>query len=132
MSDLERSGRNAISYRQVGKGCVGSIIKRAPLQLKAGISTVTSIPSKYPGSAKRYREAEQDAFGNRTHRFQIQTNDLPGPGAYHRKATLERDPEICGSVSRKGYGGGFASAAPRFRNAKEVNGALLPGPGTYS
>lgn len=58
-------------------------------------------------------------------------NDVPPPGAYYRRSTLERDGRVCGSVSAKGYGTGFVSAAPRFRDLRTVQQAYLPGPGSY-
>ncbi|CAM9125080.1 unnamed protein product, partial [Choristocarpus tenellus] len=125
--------KDKVSYRQVGRRREGQVIRRAPPQaLPTTMNCTSSIPSKYNGSAKLARDAENDAFGNRTQRFHQPINELPGPGAYYRKTTLERDPATCGSLSRKGYGGGFASKAPRFQNIKEIRGALLPGPGTYT
>lgn len=58
-------------------------------------------------------------------------NDVPPPGAYFRRSTLERDGRVCGSVSMKGYGSGFVSAAPRFRDVQTLQQAHLPGPGSY-
>lgn len=59
-------------------------------------------------------------------------NDSPPPGAYYRPSTLERDARWCGSVSAKGYCGGFVSAVPRFRDVKMLQQAHLPGPGSYN
>lgn len=59
-------------------------------------------------------------------------NDVPPPGAYYRRSTLERDGRVCGSVSAKGYGTGFVSIAPRFRDLKALQQAHLPGPGSYT
>ncbi|CAN0210838.1 unnamed protein product, partial [Pylaiella littoralis] len=75
---------------------------------------------------------ERDAFGNRTERFSKMTNDVPPPGAYYRRSTLERDGKVCGSVSAKGYGTGFVSIAPRFRDLQTLQQAFLPGPGSYT
>lgn len=58
-------------------------------------------------------------------------NDVPPPGAYYRRSTLERDGKVCGSVSAKGYGTGFVSTAPRFRDLKTLQQTFLPGPGSY-
>ena len=59
-------------------------------------------------------------------------NDVPPPGAYYRPSTMERDGRICGSVSAKGFGSGFVSATPRFRDVKMLQEACLPGPGSYN
>ena len=59
-------------------------------------------------------------------------NDVPPPGAYYRPSTMERDGRICGSVSAKGFGSGFISATPRFRDVKMLQEACLPGPGSYN
>ena len=59
-------------------------------------------------------------------------NDVPPPGAYFRRSTLERDGRVCGSVSAKGYGTGFVSTAPRFKDLKTLQQAFLPGPGSYA
>ncbi|CAN0141959.1 unnamed protein product [Ectocarpus sp. 12 AP-2014] len=78
------------------------------------------------------RQGERDAFGARTERFSKLTNDVPPPGAYYRRSTLERDGNVCGSVSAKGYGTGFVSNAPRFKNLNTLQQAYLPGPGSYT
>lgn len=59
-------------------------------------------------------------------------NDVPPPGAYYRRSTLERDGRVCGSVSAKGYGTGFVSNAPRFKDLNTLQQAYLPGPGSYT
>ncbi|CAM9678984.1 unnamed protein product [Ascophyllum nodosum] len=109
-----RHARGLISYRQVGR--------------EKGYAP----PPRLIDSRKhRRKSAERDAFGNRTQRFTELSNNVPPPGAYYRRPTLERDAKWCGSVSAKGYCGGFVSAAPRFRDVYMLQQAHLPGPGSY-
>lgn len=105
-----------------------------------GIRTGTTLsPREYcygrPGipvriSRKVHFPVHNPGFRPISTSFLVQ-NDVPPPGAYFRRSTLERDGRVCGSVSMKGYGSGFVSAAPRFRDVQTLQQAHLPGPGSY-
>jgi len=128
----------AVSYRQVGRNTsMGRVVNSSA----AGKSrprmnrSAASIPSRFETTLHQGR-TERNGFGNRAFRFSGVAADkasAPGPGSYHRPATLERDAQMCGSVSRRGMGTGFVSKAKRFHGAEVglLNAATEPGPGAY-
>jgi hypothetical protein len=135
---MSPTGEDArISYRQVGTASSnpGTVRKGSPQKVVARESSrvprsVSSIPSKFE-TTLHVGTQESNGFGGRTHRFFDPDNDRPGPGAYHKKPTLERDASTCGSVSKLGMGTGFVSKVKRFDTVKQIEGTLRPGPGSY-
>ena len=82
-----------------------------------------SIPTSF--QTFRYSEAEVKAFNTTETRFKDSVNDLPGPGYYKKQVkTLPVEEE---SISKFGYGNGFASKGKRFGR----NSANVIGPGDY-
>ena len=71
-------------------------------------------------------------FGRRGYRFKTSGSEVPGPGQYGRagagmESCLKRP-----SLSKKGYGAGFASQAERFNGGDAAPlGPAAPGPGAY-
>jgi hypothetical protein len=67
-------------------------------------------------------------------RFRHSENDTPGPGKYGRNSqasTFVWNPELKGSISKKGYGG-LVSNTNRFSNRAMMEAATMPGPGGSS
>ncbi|CAM9492744.1 unnamed protein product, partial [Hapterophycus canaliculatus] len=136
-----RTGAETVQAQDVMDGGLDALIE-AYLRHARGLVGAEDVVGREKGYAPpprikdngKQRQAaggERDAFGNRTERFSKLMNDVPPPGAYYRRSTLERDGRVCGSVSAKGYGTGFVSAAPRFRDLRTMQQAYLPGPGSY-
>jgi len=124
-----------VSYRQVGTRGNGRIRKGSPQKVVAKDSSrvprsVSSIPSKFE-TTLHVGTRESNAFGARTHRFVEPDNERPGPGAYHKKVSMEKDSKTCGSVSKLGMGTGFVSKVKRFDNTRAIEDSLRPGPGSY-
>lgn len=136
------------SYRQVGVRTSGRLVKGPPPPIRDVIApqpiesypmmrprikrAVPSIPSKFD-TTLHVGQRERDAFGGRTNRFAPSSNDLPGPGNYHRATTFIRSADTCGSVSKLGMGVGFVSKSKRFagQERRHMQAALDPGPGQY-
>lgn len=134
------------SYRQVGTRAGGSLAKGPPPAIQEVIApqpmqsypamrprvkrAVPSIPSKFD-TTLHVGQRERDAFGTRTNRFDPSSNDLPGPGNYHRATSFIRTAD---SVSKLGYGVGFVSKSKRFaaQDRSHMQSTLDPGPGAYN
>ena len=137
-----------VSYRQVGRRARGQL-KRGPAtrnetshrgQQSAGsigtARTITrernkaSIPSRFE-TVLHHGATENDGFGSAAMRFRGSLNDTPGPGKYLKDSgasTFVWNPELKGSISKKGYGG-LVSKTNRFSNRSMLEAALMPGPG---
>lgn len=104
---------------------------------RTGSVSHASIPSKF--ETKLYGGAnENDAFHSRVPRFKPSNTDLPGPGAYavpgSGATTLIKNGTVDGgltSLSKKGYGNGFASKSDRFKDDPMAT-FFQPGPGKYN
>ena len=95
--------------------------------------TKASIPSRFE-TVLHHGATEADGFGSASQRFRYSDNDAPGPGAYgkHSQAsTFVWNPELKGSISKKGYGG-LVSKTNRFSNRAMLEAANMPGPGGSS
>ncbi|KAI8913515.1 hypothetical protein EDD86DRAFT_200706 [Gorgonomyces haynaldii] len=71
-----------------------------------------SIPSRY--HTIHYDDNEKKAFNSTSKRFEPNLHELPGPGYYARAAERVDHLGNEASISRKGYGVGFASQRKRF------------------
>ncbi|KAJ3323977.1 hypothetical protein HDV06_000953 [Boothiomyces sp. JEL0866] len=71
-----------------------------------------SIPTRF--QTIHYEDSEKKAFASTSRRFESKTNDLPGPGYYARAAEKLELVMKDASVSKRGYGVGFASQQKRF------------------
>ncbi|KAJ3311494.1 hypothetical protein HDV04_003981 [Boothiomyces sp. JEL0838] len=71
-----------------------------------------SIPTRF--QTIHYDDSEKKAFSSTTRRFEGKTNDLPGPGYYAKAAEKLELVLKDASISKKGYGVGFASQQKRF------------------
>jgi hypothetical protein len=109
-----------------------------PRRKSKGARTQPSIPSKFETVFNREAEHAPEGFGSRGYRFTFSGSEVPGPGQYGYAAGaaagggaggLEKAPE---SLSRKGYGAGFASQDERFKGdfVSRLGGGA-PGPGAY-
>ena len=88
----------------------------------------SSIPSKYETVIFKFENKK--AFGASAVRFQINTNENPGPGSFNQNRKI-KPARFKESYSKKGYTNGFASNAERrVGNIRYVNTG--PGPGYYS
>ncbi|CCI41377.1 unnamed protein product [Albugo candida] len=119
-----------LSYRDVGIKPTGSLTRGSPRHNKTPLNDkkVCSIPSKIETTLND-TAGGPNAFWSRTQRFNEAENALPGPGAYYKLPSFVRSANICGSVSRLGYGVGFVSKSDRFgKSLKDI----LPGPGQYN
>lgn len=91
--------------------------------------SVGSIPSKFETIV--YKNTNNKAFGSSELRFSSAENDMPGPGYYplpSQSVIISGEKE---SLSKKGYGNGFASSSERNPfSAKYLN--CGPGPGSYT
>ena len=115
-SDLSE-GRTAGRAPPSGRLRVGQIV--------ASGNGKSSIPSRFETILfKGNREA--NAFGRRTHRFNEQDDDLPGPGSYKKTRTLVKHTP---SLSKKGTGA-FASSSKIAADQPRAL-FLTPGPGSY-
>lgn len=125
-------GEETGNFRQVGRLTDGVLLRSAMVKA-AQKRTAISIPSKFETTLIT-GDREKNAFGNRTHRFLNNETAVPGPGTYDgRPPPLVRNPETCGSVSHRGYGG-FASKSSRMgaeQNRMDYDNATAPGPGDY-
>jgi len=79
--------------------------------------TKASIPSRFE-TVLHHGATENDGFGSAASRFRAYDNDTPGPGKYlanSSSSTFVWNPELKGSISKKGYGG-LVSNTNRFSN----------------
>jgi hypothetical protein len=72
-----------------------------------------------------------DGFGRRGYRFKSSGSEVPGPGQYGRPGQGIESSSKRPSLSKKGYGAGFASQAERFGGGVLQQVAAQPGPGAY-
>ena len=72
-----------------------------------------------------------DGFGRRGYRFRTSGTEVPGPGQYGRPGGGIESSSKRPSLSKKGYGAGFASQAERFGGGVLQQVAAQPGPGAY-
>ena len=68
----------------------------------------SSIPSKYETVIFKFENKK--AFGASSVRFQVNTNENPGPGAFKKDRKIRASKNVA-SYSKKGYTNGFASTA---------------------
>ena len=95
--------------------------------------TKASIPSRFE-TVLHHGATENDGFGSAASRFRAYDNDTPGPGKYlanSSSSTFVWNPELKGSISKKGYGG-LVSNTNRFSNRAMLEAATMPGPGGSS
>jgi len=138
------------NYRTAGKRTDGKL-KRAPGPAEkyhaaqgktaSGAPPVKPAVRQPPSIPSRFRVAvsvephERKGFGTQVKRFagdSTLAGPVPGPGSYYKPRNhWIRDPSTCGSVSKKGFGGGFISKTTRFTDRGELESALAPGPGAY-
>ncbi|KAJ3274526.1 hypothetical protein HDV01_002654 [Terramyces sp. JEL0728] len=71
-----------------------------------------SIPTRF--QTIHYEDSEKKAFASTSRRFEGKMNDLPGPGYYARAAEKLELVLKDASISKRGYGVGFASQKKRF------------------
>ena len=93
-------------------------------------TTTPSIPSKFETVFNPDAENAPDGFGRRGYRFKSSGSEVPGPGQYGRPQGIESSAKRP-SLSKKGYGAGFASQAERFGGSVLQQVAVQPGPGAY-
>ena len=72
-----------------------------------------------------------DGFGRRGYRFKTSGTEVPGPGQYGRPGVGMETSSKRPSLSKKGYGAGFASQAERFGGGVLQQVTAQPGPGAY-
>ena len=95
--------------------------------------TKASIPSRFE-TVLHHGATESDGFGSASQRFRYSDHETPGPGKYGAQthtSTMVWNPEMKGSLSKKGYGG-LVSKTNRFSNRAMLEAATLPGPGGSS
>ncbi|KAJ3086517.1 O(6)-methylguanine-induced apoptosis 2 [Quaeritorhiza haematococci] len=78
------------------------------------------------------RSRKVKPFNSTSRRFGRTPNELPGPGYYRKEDTRGFCPVEQTSLSRNGYGVGFASKSRRFRKPPTDAEALKVGPGSYN
>jgi len=97
------------NHRQVGTARSGLLISgtkdpKLTEDIETFKKTAPSIPSKFPSRSGRWK-GEKNGFGGRTCRFKKEDGNFqPGPGYYHKSASLEKS---SGSVSARGERGGW-------------------------
>lgn len=102
------------------------------LRGRAGKPTTTpSIPSKFETVFNSDADNAPEGFGRRGYRFKSSGSEVPGPGQYGRPGNGIESSSKRPSLSKKGYGAGFASQAERFGGGVLRQVATLPGPGAY-
>eukprot|EP00946_MAST-07B_sp_MAST-7B-sp1_P000428 g428.t1 len=135
-----------ISYRQVGRRAGGRLARgpagrgQRPGSTSGGSRgegasverdrAKATIPSRFE-TVLHHGPTESDGFGSASQRFRYAENSAPGPGAYGKDSqasTFVWNPELKGSISKKGYGG-LVSKTNRFSNRAMLEAANMPGPG---
>lgn len=94
-------------------------------------TTTPSIPSKFETVFNPDADDAPDGFGRRGYRFKSSGSEVPGPGQYGRPGKGIESSSKRPSLSKKGYGAGFASQAERFGSGVLQQVAVQPGPGAY-
>ena len=86
---------------------------------------IPTIPGRWQSKKTSKTLGESKAFGVSSKRFNHSKNNNPGPSYYYKKTSLQKSDL---SVSKRGFGNGFASKADKIAYPKN-NG--IPGPASY-
>ncbi|XXQ31754.1 Sperm-tail PG-rich repeat [Plasmodiophora brassicae] len=124
------------TYRQAGTPRHGALFRGPPPARPVGSKdqsstsrSVASIPSRYETVFTRPKRPLQKGFSSTTQRFpKDKREDGPAPGQYHTPTSAVWDSV---SLSKKGFGTGFASKTVRSLSFAASTGAQVPGPGSY-
>eukprot|EP00002_Diphylleia_rotans_P012701 TRINITY_DN2486_c0_g1_i2.p1 TRINITY_DN2486_c0_g1~~TRINITY_DN2486_c0_g1_i2.p1 ORF type:complete len:283 (-),score=39.10 TRINITY_DN2486_c0_g1_i2:509-1357(-) len=125
MADVSLSSKQK-NFRSVGTRPVGHVSKGTlanPTSPRAHQTSVPTIPSKFE-TILHTGIQEHDGFMSRVHRFDYGENENPGPGTYVNHEGFVRQSD---SLSKKGYGNGFASKSSRFMRQFSERHQLAPG-----
>ncbi|KAI9193188.1 uncharacterized protein BJ171DRAFT_640845 [Polychytrium aggregatum] len=87
-----------------------------------------SIPTKF--QTFHFDDREPKGFNSTAPRFDLNPNELPGPGYYQKPSRIALIDEA--SISKKGFGVGFASKLRRFRKPPTELEFLPVAPGQYN